>query len=165
MSQSPVQQVSRDLTETIVNIKVSSVLNRNTREYGKKHLTDKHLETCWNSEQGSSQYIAFEFAQPQVVNKLYITFQGGFAGKSVELNGILSAEQLKESAATNAETIPASKQSSTVLLGILYPQDSNSNQALEFKNTKAFTKYKIVFPESTDFYGRITIYSLQIHGY
>uniref|UniRef100_A0A673TPQ1 Nuclear receptor 2C2 associated protein n=1 Tax=Suricata suricatta TaxID=37032 RepID=A0A673TPQ1_SURSU len=32
--------------------RVSSVLNRNTRQFGKKHLFDQDEETCWNSDQG-----------------------------------------------------------------------------------------------------------------
>lgn len=28
-----------------------SVLNRNTRQFGKKHLFDQDEETCWNSDQ------------------------------------------------------------------------------------------------------------------
>uniref|UniRef100_A0A2K5S0U0 Nuclear receptor 2C2 associated protein n=2 Tax=Cebidae TaxID=9498 RepID=A0A2K5S0U0_CEBIM len=31
--------------------RVSSVLNRNTRQFGKKHLFDQNEETCWNSDQ------------------------------------------------------------------------------------------------------------------
>lgn len=31
--------------------RVSSVLNRNTRQFGKKHLFDQDEETCWNSDQ------------------------------------------------------------------------------------------------------------------
>lgn len=34
--------------------RVSSVLNRNTRQFGKKHLFDQDEETCWNSDQVSS---------------------------------------------------------------------------------------------------------------
>uniref|UniRef100_A0A1D5RLT0 Nuclear receptor 2C2-associated protein n=1 Tax=Mus musculus TaxID=10090 RepID=A0A1D5RLT0_MOUSE len=31
--------------------RVSSVLNRNSRQFGKKHLFDQDEETCWNSDQ------------------------------------------------------------------------------------------------------------------
>lgn len=31
--------------------RVSSVLNRNTRQFGKKHMFDQDEETCWNSDQ------------------------------------------------------------------------------------------------------------------
>lgn len=31
--------------------RVSSVLNRNSRQFGKKYLFDEDEETCWNSDQ------------------------------------------------------------------------------------------------------------------
>lgn len=38
-------------TPILVASRVSSVLNRNTRQFGKKHLFDQDEETCWNSDQ------------------------------------------------------------------------------------------------------------------
>ncbi|XP_060237899.1 nuclear receptor 2C2-associated protein isoform X2 [Meriones unguiculatus] len=43
--------------------RVSSVLNRNSRQFGKKHLFDQNEETCWNSDQGPSQWVTLEFPQ------------------------------------------------------------------------------------------------------
>jgi len=31
--------------------RVSSVINRDTKQFGKKHLIDGHVDTCWNSDQ------------------------------------------------------------------------------------------------------------------
>jgi len=60
---------------------VSSVLNHNTEEYGKKHLFDKQPETCWNSEPGSPQYIFVNFKEPIFVKEIEIIGQGGFCPK------------------------------------------------------------------------------------
>jgi hypothetical protein len=38
-------------------VKVSSVLNRNVKEFGKQFLFDGREDTCWNSDQGSPQII------------------------------------------------------------------------------------------------------------
>lgn len=35
----------------LLSCRVSSVLNRNSRQFGKKHLFDQDEETCWNSDQ------------------------------------------------------------------------------------------------------------------
>lgn len=35
----------------VLSCRVSSVLNRNSRQFGKKHLFDQDEETCWNSDQ------------------------------------------------------------------------------------------------------------------
>ncbi|XP_072803416.1 nuclear receptor 2C2-associated protein isoform X3 [Vicugna pacos] len=59
--------------------RVSSVLNRNTRQFGKKHLFDQDEETCWNSDQGPSQWVTLEFPQRICVSQLQIQFQGGFS--------------------------------------------------------------------------------------
>ncbi|KAK1342477.1 hypothetical protein QTO34_015242 [Cnephaeus nilssonii] len=56
--------------------RVSSVLNRNTRQFGKKHLFDQDEETCWNSDQGPSQWVILEFPQRIRVSQLQIQFQG-----------------------------------------------------------------------------------------
>lgn len=37
--------------------KVSSVLNRNVKEFGKHFLFDGREDTCWNSDQGTPQLI------------------------------------------------------------------------------------------------------------
>ncbi|KAK2499814.1 hypothetical protein MC885_011234 [Smutsia gigantea] len=61
--------------------RVSSVLNRNTRQFGKKHMFDQDEETCWNSDQGSSQWVTLEFPQRICVSQLQIQFQGGFSSR------------------------------------------------------------------------------------
>ena len=43
-----------DLNRSIVSYSVSSVLNRDVKQYGKKFLFDKKDDTCWNSDQVSS---------------------------------------------------------------------------------------------------------------
>ncbi|XP_063084107.1 nuclear receptor 2C2-associated protein isoform X2 [Cavia porcellus] len=57
--------------------RVSSVLNRNTRQFGKKHLFDQEEETCWNSDQ------------------LQIQFQGGFSSRQGHLEGSQRGEALR----------------------------------------------------------------------
>ncbi|XP_051684080.2 nuclear receptor 2C2-associated protein isoform X2 [Oryctolagus cuniculus] len=58
--------------------RVSSVLHRNTRQFGKKHLFDQDEETCWNSDQ------------------LQIQFQGGFSSRRGRLEGSQGAEALSK---------------------------------------------------------------------
>lgn len=40
-----------DCNDLISVIAVSSVLNSDSKEYGKKFLTDGNDDTCWNSDQ------------------------------------------------------------------------------------------------------------------
>jgi len=60
--------------------RVSSTLNR-LAEYASKHMFDGRDDTCWNSDQGSPQYILFEFASRVVVSRVRVMFQGGFVGQ------------------------------------------------------------------------------------
>ncbi|KAH1174671.1 hypothetical protein KIL84_008662 [Mauremys mutica] len=67
--------------------RVSSVLNRDAKQFGKKHMFDGSEETCWNSDQGSSQWVMLEFPQTVKVSQLQIQFQGGFASQLCTLEG------------------------------------------------------------------------------
>ncbi|KAJ3320413.1 hypothetical protein HDV06_005336 [Boothiomyces sp. JEL0866] len=66
-------------------IRTSSVLNKDSKNYGKQFLIDNNPETCWNSAQGNGQFVQIEFDEPQTLSKLKIQFQGGFCGKNVEI--------------------------------------------------------------------------------
>ncbi|KAF6306797.1 nuclear receptor 2C2 associated protein [Rhinolophus ferrumequinum] len=72
--------------------RVSSVLNRNTRQFGKKHLFDQNEETCWNSDQGPCQWVILEFPQRIRVSQLQIQFQGGFSSRRGCLEGSQGSE-------------------------------------------------------------------------
>ncbi|KAK6314272.1 hypothetical protein J4Q44_G00157310 [Coregonus suidteri] len=67
--------------------RVSSVLNRDVKQFGKKYMFDSNEETCWNSDQGDSQWVTLEFPQPVRVSELKVQFQGGFSGKTCRLEG------------------------------------------------------------------------------
>ncbi|XP_074060297.1 nuclear receptor 2C2-associated protein isoform X2 [Macrotis lagotis] len=67
--------------------RVSSVLNRDVKQFGKKHLFDEQDETCWNSDQGSHQWVMLEFPQPVRVAQVQIQFQGGRRSECLEKIG------------------------------------------------------------------------------
>ncbi|XP_031948437.1 nuclear receptor 2C2-associated protein isoform X2 [Corvus moneduloides] len=62
--------------------RVSSVLNRDVKQFGKQHLFDGSEETCWNSD------------QPVKVSQLHIQFQGGFSSRLCTLEGCRTGEEL-----------------------------------------------------------------------
>ena len=122
--------------------KVSSVLNKNVREYGKKFLFDNCDDTCWNSDQGSPQFISLHFKdQPlKQISQVEIQFQGGFVGTHCHF---LINEETKQD---------------------FFPEDSNKLQRFSLVplQQENITSLKIVFGGSTDFFGRITIYHLKL---
>jgi hypothetical protein len=44
-------------------------------------MFDGNKNTCWNSDQGSPQFILIDFGRSVVTKKLKIMFQGGFVGQ------------------------------------------------------------------------------------
>ena len=72
------------LSTTNPIIKVSSTLNRDVKNYGKKHLIDGSNETCWNSDNGKDQWISIQMDAQKHLKSFTITFQGGFAASKIE---------------------------------------------------------------------------------
>lgn len=91
-----------------------------------------------------------------------MTFQGGFVGTRCAID-VLPASPSAEDASEDVTTAPlkAKMQHQTHI----YPEDVNRRQSFELPaSSAAVDQIKIVFEESSDFFGRITIYDLQILG-
>jgi len=124
--------------KSVFSAKVSSVLNKNVKEFGKNFLFDGREDTCWNSDQGSPQFIQLTFKKPQTsISQLQIQFQGGFVGTQCHV--IVNDEQKLD----------------------FFPEDSNKLQTFSLGLNECQT-LKIVFGGSTDFFGRVTIYQLKL---
>ncbi|XP_045215905.1 nuclear receptor 2C2-associated protein-like [Mercenaria mercenaria] len=130
----------------VSQLRVSSVLNRDVKQYGKKFLVDGNEDTCWNSDQGSPQWITIDFERDVVPVDVSIQFQGGFAGGDCWLEGKMDVNSDWEK------------------IDDIYPEDNNSLQTFKVNTSgKAIVSMKIVFGKSTDFFGRITIYQLKVN--
>ncbi|ORZ04426.1 galactose-binding domain-like protein [Lobosporangium transversale] len=126
-------------------IKVSSVLNRETTLYGKQFLTDDNEETCWNSESGTPQFIMVDFGRKVLVETIQLMFQGGFVGKTCQLLAWTDDNEFVE-------------------MMRFYPEDINPMQIFAENQRQETSRVKIIFESSTDFFGRITVYKLDILG-
>ncbi|KAF9926537.1 Nuclear receptor 2C2-associated protein [Linnemannia zychae] len=135
-------------------LKVSSVLNRETNLYGKQFLTDNSEETCWNSEAGTPQFIVVDFGRKVNIEAFQLMFQGGFVGKTCQV-------------------LAWTDQGEFVEMMRFYPEDINPLQisdlpslifAVAESDRQPTSRVKIVFESSTDFFGRITVYKLDILG-
>ncbi|XP_056374176.1 nuclear receptor 2C2-associated protein [Hyla sarda] len=124
--------------------RVSSVLQRDVKQFGKQFLFDRKEETCWNSDQGSSQWILLEFPHKVCVSEIHIQFQGGFSSRSFILHGCLSQSEL-------------------VKIAEFYPEDNNALQRFDFPQ-HCVKKLRLCFSNSTDFFGRIVVYHLDVLG-
>ncbi|TWW57721.1 Nuclear receptor 2C2-associated protein TR4 orphan receptor-associated 16 kDa protein -like protein [Takifugu flavidus] len=101
-----------------LDFRVSSVLNRDVKQYGKKYLFDCNEETCWNSDQGERQWVILEFPQSVKVSELRIQFQGGFSAGTCRLEG-------------------CQKEGDFNAMGQFYPEDNNCLQ-ISFSLTVTF---------------------------
>ncbi|XP_059177135.1 nuclear receptor 2C2-associated protein-like [Physella acuta] len=133
------------LKKNILRTRVSSVLNKDVKQFGKQYLFDDDDETCWNSDQGTPQWVIIDFNQAVSVQEIHVQFQGGFVGKSC----------LLETPGENNDYVQVFS---------FQPQDSNQTQIFHLTESVKLSSLRITFDQSTDFFGRITIYKLDILG-
>ena len=135
------------LTSSQTKCKASSVLNRSAL-YAAKNMFDGSLDTCWNSDKGLPQTIAINFEHLVSLSSISFMFQGGFVGVS----GLVEAS--------------VNPLDQYILLTTLDNNIENSNelQVLPLPPSANFQYLRITFTSSTDFYGRITIYKLEVYG-
>lgn len=139
-----------NLPDYISRCVVSSVLNRDVKQYGKANLFDNNPESCWNSDSGSPQWILIGLNSRARISDVVLQFQGGFAALEVELQ--MWNEETKDT-----------KECHT-----FYPANANSAQSFVLSNREgqdlaAYSNCCIVFKKSSDFFGRIIVYKLQFH--
>jgi len=143
------------LVDRIKDYKVSSVLSNDRRVYGKKFLFDGKEETCWNSDQGTPQWIHFGFDTVVTLTEIRLQFQGGFVGKECEL-GILPENAGAEASQIEAATPPFN----------FSAEDTNALQHFQIPVAHSIKgrQFYLNFSNSTDFYGRIIVYHFDILG-
>ena len=74
-------------------------------------------------------------------------FQGGFAGRHVQIS-----------------SSPVSDAAELTVIADIYPADNNAEQVFPVLTSGPAARVKVAFIESTDFYGRITVYKLDLIG-
>lgn len=139
---------------------VSSVLDDNEARFGKQHLFDGQDDTCWNSDEGPSQSITLKLSTPVTLTRVEITFQGGFASRTVALSvcaGATGAKEVGNKAEKGKLVFRAAATFAT--------QDSHSAQPLVLPLPAAHvTAVKLALTQSSDFFGRVIVYRLAVFG-
>ncbi|XP_039480804.1 nuclear receptor 2C2-associated protein [Drosophila santomea] len=136
------------LTKVKYSCRVSSVLNKDVKQHGKHFMFDTREETSWNSDEGTPQFITISLEEPQKISGFSFQFQGGFSGQKSEIF------------LYSADGAPVHQEP-------FYPEDINSPQIFQILDTardKPCSKLKFVFESSTDLFGRIIVYDLQLLG-
>ncbi|KAJ2368448.1 hypothetical protein IW150_005405 [Coemansia sp. RSA 2607] len=141
----------QSLVPLIAQTRLSSVITQDSQASARQHLFDGNAETCWTSSQGAPQYIDVRFTRPVHLNKVLVQFQGGFAGKTTRL-----MDRSQVEATTAAKEIC-----------VLHFDDNNRRQTAELPvecREGEYSRVALVFPGSTDFYGRVVVYTLDLIG-
>mmetsp|Transcript_33493 Transcript_33493/g.77243 ORF Transcript_33493/g.77243 Transcript_33493/m.77243 type:complete len:160 (-) Transcript_33493:476-955(-) len=148
--------LSRPSTGTTV--RASSTLNRDSALYGPQHVLTSD-DSAWNSaalttssssSAGPSKKhtLLLNFGRLVHIRSLGFMFQGGFVGTDCNAAASNDDESLVE---TELEF-----------------EDCNEMQVFDFCREDGTAvpakKLKITFKGSTDFYGRVTIYRLEVYG-
>ena len=140
-------------TPTFMKCRASSVLNRSADFQAKNMFVED--DSCWNSDGGceQGQWLSFDYLGKTVVmRRLSIMFQGGFVGQDAIIE-IKDCKDGEVGATINMDEIKRI-------------EDSNELQQWDIPESLCCKgKFiKISFPTSTDFYGRVTIYRLEMWG-
>ncbi|KAG8744259.1 hypothetical protein FRC12_014829 [Ceratobasidium sp. 428] len=140
----------QSLIDSSTIIRVSSTLDKSV---GKKNLVDGSPETCWTSTAGLPQFVELQFSEAVSPAQLALTFQGGFVGTKCTIYGLISQSEEAE-----AQSTP-----SWHIVDKIFPEDINRRQLFALKSSaEELARLKIVFEESSDFFGRITLYNLEL---
>lgn len=126
-------------------------------------LDNSNESSCWNSDGDADGNTAISFVvsfhRSVTVKEIRIQFQGGFVAEECTLF-------LHDSPALDKDNLKAEwKELSDACIE---PADSNEMQCFDLteqsENDRLCDSLKIEFNSSTDFYGRVTIYKLEVWG-
>lgn len=125
------------------------MLERNVKVYGPMNaLNTSDASSCWNSDScdaNKPHQLLIDFRRSVLVQELRLQFQAGFVAENI---------QVKVQKQPNQEWVDLLE---------LEVDDTLEMQTFPLKNTET-TALKLLFHEFTDFYGRITIYQVQVWG-
>jgi hypothetical protein len=92
----------------------------------------------------------FDFGRNVELTSFQIMFQGGFVGQDAEVEIGIDTSNMQS------------------VITIEDIEDNNAMQVFNLDNTICKTNHcrilKVLFPTTTDFYGRLTIYRMQVFG-
>ncbi|KAL0586060.1 hypothetical protein ABG067_004152 [Albugo candida] len=142
-----ISDMTVSLVQAPVKCRVSSVLNKDRALYGAQNMLGGDISSCWNSDQGSPQAIMLNFQRQVHTEQLQLIFQGGFVGQDASLF-----------VKTKEETIQWKE------LQHFDPVNDNSLQIFPCKANHV-TALKILFRKSSDFYGRVIVYQMDVQGH
>lgn len=94
-------------------------------------------------------------------------FQGGFVGKEVDVS-VNEASSTNTSTSTSTSTSSSGKKAPLQIITTIYPDDDNTLQSFDLMPALTgkgpLLEMRLTFRDSTDFYGRVTLYQVAVLG-
>ena len=152
---------SHPTTTPTTTHRASSVLNKN-KIYGANNALDNQNEsTCWNSDgqaDGNTEHsFIVNFHRSVSVSSISLQFQGGFVAEECQLYTTKKSENKIEWKEIKDAYIEL--------------EDVNTIQSFDLEECEERDEgaldcdaIKLVFKSSTDFYGRVILYKLEVYG-
>jgi len=110
--------------------------------------------------QGTPQHVELTFENSVILHSLSITFQGGFVGTRCAIYIRSFKNSTQEGGHLDS--------SQWELLDRFFPEDVNRKQIFSIqdrsKQKKSCEQLRILFEQSSDFFGRIVVYDLDLDG-
>lgn len=141
----------------LCKLRTTSTLDKNKALYGPQNMfrSSSTEDLCWNSEGSNSpQSIVVSFIEPASIEKLGFQFQGGFVGLDTSVSITTTNDATFQDVTSSFDQEIREPEDSMALQE--FATDATSVPITEVK------KLKITFEKSTDFYGRVTVYNLDI---
>lgn len=133
-------------------LSVSSVCESDEEQFGGHHMLSPADDGfCWNSDKGSPQSMSIYFQQAAIVRSAHITFQGGYVGQDITIK-VKRANQQSEW---------------LTLRERIFVDDTNEEQCINIQSSddsSPITAFQLLFMDSTDMFGRISVYHLRVEG-
>jgi len=141
--------------------RASSVLNNNSKLYGANNALDnKNESTCWNSEgqgDGSIEHsFIVNFHRRVKISSIALQFQGGFAAEKCQFY----TTKIPSEGKVNWKEVEDA---------YIEPENVNDLQMFELEECESADDLtcdaiKLNFGDSTDFYGRVILYKIEVNG-
>lgn len=152
--------------------KASSTWKHDTRKFGPQNALNSESDAAWKSapseESDPLAYYEVYFNRPVSVHEIRLQCQGGFVG----MDCIVYTKQQQKIADGSAQQNNDEVEWEEFEDLFVDPIDSNETQIFPVEmdsdenesNHDACTALRIEFGRSTDFYGRIVVYSFEVWG-
>uniref|UniRef100_A0A7R9WR12 F5/8 type C domain-containing protein n=1 Tax=Craspedostauros australis TaxID=1486917 RepID=A0A7R9WR12_9STRA len=150
---SKTEAVLLSLTSLGTSARASSILQRNPKVNGPKHALDYEKESsCWNSDGVKSGetpkplHFIVDFGRSVRATQIRIQFQAGFVAEEVAIE--YQTESGWQTAMEEEEL-----------------EDTHEMQTIDLESEVVCRAIKLNLDEFKDFYGRVTVYQLQVWGH